>query len=263
MTPDPAPSIRRPFIAGNWKMNLGPGRAEAFCRAFAETHPPRSDRTVALFPPAVSLTTVVRALADRPDILVGTQHIHHEQDGAFTGETSAAMAREAGARAVLAGHSERRQIFGLSDEDVGRQGAAALAAGLLPVLCIGETLDERRAGRLEDVLGRQLDAALAPIGGDAAGHIVIAYEPVWAIGTGVNATPEDAAGAHRFIRARLTDRFGDGAAAAIPILYGGSVKPDNAAELLAAENVDGVLVGGASLDAAGFARIAAAPWKQG
>jgi triosephosphate isomerase (TIM) len=258
MTPTDRAIVRRPLLAGNWKMNLGPAAAEEYCRAFADAHAERSDCSVALFPPAVSLATVARALAGRPDILVGVQNIHFESDGAFTGETSATMARDAGARLALAGHSERRHIFGESDEAVGQKAAAAFAAGLVPVICVGETLEERRADRLEAVLERQLSAALAPLPDDAAAGIVIAYEPVWAIGTGVNATPEDAAAAHGFLRQRLADRYGGETAAGIPILYGGSVKPDNAAELLAATDVDGVLVGGASLDPAGFARIVGA-----
>jgi triosephosphate isomerase (TIM) len=258
MTP---PTVRRPVIAGNWKMNLGPEAAAEFCRTFADAHPAREDRSVALFPPAVSLHAVTRALAGRPDILIGAQNIHHEPDGAFTGELSATMARDAGARLVLAGHSERRHVFGESDEGVGRKAAAALEAGLVPVICVGETLEERQADQLESVLGRQLDAALAHVkdaGSREGPHLIIAYEPVWAIGTGVNATPEDASRAHAFIRGRLGQRFGQAVAAAIAILYGGSVKPDNADALLAAAEVDGVLVGGASLDPAGFARIAAA-----
>jgi triosephosphate isomerase (TIM) len=254
-------TVRRPFIAGNWKMNLGPTRAVDFCRAFTAAHPARHDRSVALFPPAVSLEAVVRALADRPDILVGVQNIHDQPEGAFTGETGAAMAHDAGARLALAGHSERRHIFGESDEAVGRKAAAAQSAGMVPVICVGETLEERRGERLEAVLSRQLDAALATIPADG-GPIIIAYEPVWAIGTGVNATPDDAAGAHGFLRGRLGERLGGDRARDIPILYGGSVKADNAADLLAAADVDGVLVGGASLDPAGFARIAAAAWSK-
>jgi triosephosphate isomerase (TIM) len=250
--------IRTPFIAGNWKMNHGPTQAQAFCRSFTESHAPRDDRTIALFPPAISLTAVRNALERRGDIALGVQNVHYEKSGAFTGETSAVMARDAGASFALAGHSERRHVFGESDETVGRKAAAALDAGLSAVICIGETLDEREAGRLEQVLRRQLDAALGALPGDAANRVLIAYEPVWAIGTGVNATPADAAAAHGFVRERLRERYGDDDAAGIAILYGGSVKPDNARALLAARDVDGLLVGGASLDAADFARIAAA-----
>ncbi|HEX6306902.1 MAG TPA: triose-phosphate isomerase [Longimicrobiales bacterium] len=248
--------IRRPVLAGNWKMNKGPEEAAAFFREFGRAFGRRGDRTVVFFPPALSLAAAKGALVERPDVGLGVQNIHWEASGAFTGEVSAGMAAGAGAHYVLAGHSERRHIFGETDEQVGRKTAAALAAGLVPIACVGETLDERRAGQLRDVLLRQLDAVLDAVPADAADRLLIAYEPVWAIGTGVNATPVDASEAHAILRSRLAERYGEGAAAEIPILYGGSVKPDNAAELLAAPGVDGLLVGGASLDPAGFARIA-------
>src|SRR5690606_7721820 len=177
-----------------------------------------------------------------------------ETHGAFTGEVSAPMARQAGASLVLCGHSERRHVFGETDEEVGRKAAAAFAAGLVPMICVGETLEEREAGRLQEVVLRQLDAALAPIDEQDLSRVVVAYEPVWAIGTGRNATPEDAAAAHAILRTSLRKRLGEGAAD-VPILYGGSVKPDNAAGLMAADDVDGLLVGGASLDSDGFGRI--------
>jgi triosephosphate isomerase len=250
-------ALRRPVIAGNWKMHKGPAETRAYFERFLALHAPRGDRSIAFFPPTVSLAVAVAATRNRPDLWLGVQNIHWEATGPFTGETGGPMAREAGARLVLCGHSERRHGMGESDAVVGRKTAAALASGLFPVACVGETLDERRAGRLEAVLTRQLDAVLDAI--DAAGvrGLTLAYEPVWAIGTGVNATPGDAAGAHGLLRARLAARIG-AAAALVPILYGGSVKPDNAAELLAAPEVDGLLVGGASLDPDGFARIAAA-----
>jgi triosephosphate isomerase len=250
--------VRRPVLAGNWKMNRGPREAMSFFDTFLARYRPHDDRTVLFFPPAISFAAAARATVDRPDIALGVQNVHWEQSGAFTGEIAAAMAAEAGARYVLAGHSERRHIFGETDEQVGRKAAAALAAGLIPLVCVGETLEQRRAGQLGEILLRQLAAATGPLSDDAAAMLVIAYEPVWAIGTGVNATPADAADAHRIIRERLAQRFGQSAADAVPILYGGSVKPDNAAELLAAEGVDGLLVGGASLDPDGFAWIAAA-----
>jgi triosephosphate isomerase (TIM) len=246
--------VSRPVIAGNWKMHKGPREAADFFDAFLRQHDSRTDRTVLFFPPALSVAATANALRDRPDIGLGVQNIHWESAGAFTGEISAAMAAQAGAGFILAGHSERRHGFGESDAEVGRKAAAAIAAGLVPVVCVGETLPEREAGRLRDVLMRQLDAATDALPADAAASLVVAYEPVWAIGTGVNATPADAAEAHALIRQRLLERYGD-QAATIPILYGGSVKPDNAAELLAAEGVDGLLVGGASLDPAGFAAI--------
>jgi triosephosphate isomerase len=247
-----------PVIAGNWKMNLGPSAAVAYFRSFIEASPPRDDRTILFFPPAISFGTAAASLAGRPDLGLGVQNVHWEEKGAFTGEISAAMAADAGARFALCGHSERRHVFGETDEQVGRKAAAVFAAGLTPIVCVGELLEERRAGRLEEVLRRQVDAALAPLPDHAAGRMLWAYEPVWAIGTGVNATPSDAASAHAFLRAHLSERAGPEAAAA-PILYGGSVKPDNARALLAAPGVDGLLVGGASLVPGDFARIAAAP----
>jgi triosephosphate isomerase len=244
-----------PVIAGNWKMHHGPTDTVSFFRRFRDAHAAAPDRTVLFFPPAISFTAARAAVADRPDLGLGVQNVHWEPKGAFTGEISAAMAADAGARFALCGHSERRHVFGETDEQVGRKAAAVVAAGMTPVVCVGETLDERRADRLEEVLSRQLDAALGPLPGADAGFL-LAYEPVWAIGTGVNATPEDAAAAHAFLRGRLRAR---GAADGVPILYGGSVKPDNAAALLAADGVDGLLVGGASLDPDAFAAIARAP----
>lgn len=251
-----ADRAKSPVIAGNWKMHKGPEAARKFCREFTQVAPPASDRTVFLFPPALSVTAVRQALGDH-DIGVGVQSIHWEAEGAFTGEISAGMAVEAGAEYALVGHSERRHVFGETDDETGRKVAAAVAAGLTPVLCVGEKLQERKAGRLEEVILRQLTAGIAGIDdGDVAGMLV-AYEPVWAIGTGETATPGDAADAHGRLRARLRDRIGT-EADGVPILYGGSVKPHNAAELLAAADVDGVLVGGASLDPRDFAKIAAA-----
>jgi triosephosphate isomerase (TIM) len=244
-----------PVIAGNWKMHKGPDAARKFCREFIQVAPTTS-RTLVIFPPALSLTVVRAALAEHR-MGVGVQNLHWEPEGAFTGETSALMAREAGAEFALVGHSERRHVFGETDEETGRKVVAARNAGLFPVLCVGETLAERQAGRLEDVILRQLDAGIHGLDSGDLSHLLLAYEPVWAIGTGETATPEDAADAHQRLRARLRERMGD-AAELVPILYGGSVKPDNASDLLAADDVDGVLVGGASLDPRGFARIAAA-----
>jgi len=245
--------LRTPVIAGNWKMFKGPADTVSFFRDFLERYQPRSDRSIIFFPPAISLTAAVTALEDRTDVGLGVQNIHWEKEGAFTGETAAPMAASAGAKFVLIGHSERRHVFGETDEQVAKKIGATLAAGLTPVVCVGEKLPERQAGKLEEVLSRQLDAALQGLGPDA--DFLVAYEPVWAIGTGVNATPEDASAAHAFLRHRLEAAIGP-RAANVPILYGGSVKPDNAAALLAAGDVDGLLVGGASLDPAGFATIA-------
>lgn len=239
----------RRVVAGNWKMNHGPAETRAFLDAFtipAGEGVPR----ILLFPPAVSLP----AAAGHPrasEVELGVQNIHFETSGAFTGEISGAMAREAGASLTLAGHSERRHIFGEDDATVARKALAALEAGLTPVVCVGETLEERRAGKLEAVLHRQLDAVLEAL--PPGSEWLLAYEPVWAIGTGETATPEDASQAHGILRERLQARGWDGEA--VPILYGGSVKPDNARELMEAPGVDGVLVGGASLKPADFAAI--------
>lgn len=246
--------IRSPVLAGNWKMNKGPRETRDFFDAFLARHQPREDRTVIFFPPSLSIAAAASATRGRDDIGLGVQNVFWEKNGAFTGEISASMAAGAGARYVLAGHSERRHIFHESDDDVGKKAAAAVDAGLVPIICVGETLEEREAGRLETVLARQLDAALRPI--DAAASLLLAYEPVWAIGTGVNATPDDASAAHGFLRQHHARTRADDTAADVRILYGGSVKPNNAAELLAAPGVDGLLVGGASLDPDGFARIA-------
>jgi triosephosphate isomerase len=242
-------------IAGNWKMNLGAEAARAFFAGLALEDVP-FDRELVVFPPALSLAAVAAAPERDPRLRLGVQNIHWEDRGAFTGEISAAMALEAGATFVLIGHSERRHLFGESDEEVAAKVRAARRHGLVPVVCVGETLAERRAGRLEEVILRQLDAALPALGAEE--RTLVAYEPVWAIGTGETATPADASEAHGTLRRRLAGAWGERAAAAVPILYGGSVKPENAAELLAARDVDGLLVGGASLDPSSFARIASA-----
>ncbi|CAN5861395.1 triose-phosphate isomerase [soil metagenome] len=250
--------VRRPVLAGNWKMHKGPQETTSFFVDFLDRYQPRDDRTVIFFPPAISLAAAADALGARGDIALGVQNVHWESSGAFTGEVSAVMAAQAGARFILAGHSERRHVFGETDAEVGRKAAAALGNGLIPIACVGEKLDEREAGRLRDVLLRQLDAVLDGLPAEAASTLIVAYEPVWAIGTGVNATPADASEAHAVLRERLAARYGAHAADAMPILYGGSVKPANAAELLAADGVDGLLIGGASLEAEGFARICSA-----
>jgi len=251
-----AVTVQKPVIAGNWKMHKGPLEAREFFASFLSAHAPRDDRAVIFFPPAISFAAAAEAVRDRPDLLLGVQNIHWEPKGAFTGEISAAMAAEAGAAFALVGHSERRHIFKETDEDVRRKTAAALAAGIVPVICLGETIQEREAGRVEEVIVRQLDAALDGLAPSEAAATLIAYEPVWAIGTGVNATPEDAAHAHGVLRSRLAERIGEDAARNVPILYGGSVKPENAGALLAAADVDGLLVGGASLEPRAFAAIA-------
>lgn len=237
-------------VAGNWKMHHGPSATREF---FGRLEVPGDGPRLLVFPPAVSLEA---AVGSRPEgVEVGVQNIHWEDRGAFTGETSPAMAADAGATLALVGHSERRHVFGETDEEAARKVLAALRHDLTPVLCVGETLDERRAGRVEAVILRQLTAVLTLLGDDPPPFLV-AYEPVWAIGTGETATPADASAAHATLRHRLAQTLGREGAAAVPILYGGSVKPGNAAELMAADDVDGVLVGGASLDPGDFARIA-------
>ena len=248
----------KPVLAGNWKMNLGPTEAARFFDEFLAVWQPRDDRSVVFFPPAVSFAAAREAVGGRPDVRLGLQNVHWEAGGAFTGETSAAMAADAGAELVLVGHSERRWVFGETVDDTVRKVRAVLDAGLVPVLCVGEKIEERRAGRQDDVVRAQLAPVLEAVSLDEARSLVVAYEPVWAIGTGVNATPQDAGAMHAFVRGELAARYGHETAEAMPILYGGSVKPDNAAALLSVEGVDGVLVGGASLDPHGFAAICGA-----
>lgn len=249
-------ALRRPVLAANWKMNLGPSATTAFLEAFMVRYAPREDRTVVLFPSAIAFGAARAAAMTRPDIQFGVQNIHTAEKGAFTGETSAAMAQDAGARFVLIGHSERRHVFGETDGQTAEKVSRAASQGLTPVLCVGEKIEEREAGQTDAIVVRQLRAALAGrVAQDRSGlrALVIAYEPVWAIGTGRTATPEDASSAHEAIRAALRDLAGD--SDDIPILYGGSVTATNAASLLAASGVDGLLVGGASLDPESWAAI--------
>lgn len=247
--------MRKPVLAANWKMNHGPSDARAFMRTFLVRYARRTDRSVILFPPAVTLPAVVEAIKERADILLGIQNIFWEDKGAFTGEISAPIARDAGARFVLVGHSERRHVFGEKDDDTRRKCAAAARAGLRPVLCVGEKLEERRAGETESVVLRQLRAGVADLAPVHMAQMLIAYEPVWAIGTGQTAEPQDASAVHGVIRAALNQLAAD-RGSEIPILYGGSVNTGNAKALLATQEVDGLLVGGASLDAEGWATIA-------
>lgn len=241
--------MRGLIFAANWKMNLGPSDAAAYMASFLPACDPNHDRMVWFFPPALSVTSVVAALREsgRHDIVVGVQDIYWEDQGAFTGAVSARMAAQAGAALTLVGHSERRHVFGETDEQTGRKIAAALRANLFPVLCVGETLAQRDAGETLAVITRQLEAALAQV----TANLAIAYEPVWAIGTGRNATPKDAADVHRAIRQWLRARTPQ----PISILYGGSVNLKNVAALLAEPELDGVLVGGASLDPKAWAEL--------
>lgn len=244
----------KPVFAANWKMNHGPSDGRAFMRTFLSYYARQPDRTVAFFPPAITLHAVAESIRDRPDILIGIQNIHWEDQGAFTGETSAGMVRDADARIVLVGHSERRHVFGETDEETTKKCAAAVRAGLIPMLCVGETLVERERGETEGVVLRQLRAGIDDLEPHQIAAMAIAYEPVWAIGTGRTAMPQDATVVHGAIRAALVADIGD-RALGIPILYGGSVNRGNAASLLAADGVDGLLVGGASLDADAWSAI--------
>lgn len=245
--------MRRSLVAGNWKMNGTRDGARALASAVARGVPVTAD--VALCPPYPYLAEVADAVAGSP-VILGGQDVSEHAPGAFTGDVAAEMLADLGARMVLVGHSERRHGLGESDARVAAKFRRALDGGLTPVLCVGETLQEREAGRTGDVVARQLDAALG--GGAPRAEFVVAYEPVWAIGTGRTAEPADAQAVHAAIRDRIRERFGDRPADELRILYGGSVKPGNAAELLAQPDIDGALVGGASLDADSFVAIVAA-----
>lgn len=247
-------AMQRPVLAANWKMHHGPSSARAFMRTFLDLVDPLPGRQLIFFPSAISVSTIIEMTHDREDILVGVQNIHWGEKGAFTGEISAEMARDAGARVVLVGHSERRHVFGETDEESGRKVAAAVRAGLLPLLCVGELLEERERGETETVVLRQLRAGIREVDDHAVAGLLLAYEPVWAIGTGRTATPADASAIHRVIREELRARLGE-RADTVPVCYGGSVNRGNVSELLAADEVDGVLVGGASLDAQGWSSI--------
>ena len=233
------------ICAANWKMHHGPTGAREFLDRFLDAYEPIPDREVWFFPPTVSLESVARRVGGHPGLRVGAQNAHWEAAGAFTGELSLPMALDAGAEALLVGHSERRHVFGETDAETGRKVRAALDAGLVPVLCVGETLEEREAGNTLDVVHRQL-GAVDDLDRAALATLVVAYEPVWAIGTGKNATPSDAAAVHDAIHGWLEAR--DVGRGTVPVLYGGSVKPGNAHELLNEPAINGVLVGGASLD---------------
>jgi triosephosphate isomerase len=240
---------------GNWKMNLGPTEAAALADALLEGLPPSVPVDVSVAPPFISLVPVCRALAASDTIIPGAQNMHWEEKGAYTGETAPAMLAEVGVRMVILGHSERRSLFGETDEGVGRKVTAAYRHGLVPVLCVGELESERDAGSTLQVVGRQVRAGLQAGGPPDGCDLVLAYEPVWAIGTGRTPTLPEIQEVHRFIREELGTIAGTGTAAGIRVLYGGSMKPENSADILALPDVDGGLVGGASLDPAGFVAI--------
>jgi triosephosphate isomerase len=246
------------MLAANWKMNHGPTQAAAFLEAFLVRYRPRDDRTVVLFPPALTFAAVREGTRARPDIRLGVQNVHTAEKGAFTGELSAGIAADAGASFVLVGHSERRHVFGETDAQTAQKCARVAANALTPMLCVGELLEQRERGETDSVVLHQLRAGISMLAPAAVRGMVIAYEPVWAIGTGRTATPDDAAAVHRVIREALGTQLG-AEALDVPILYGGSVNAGNAASLLAADQVDGLLVGGASLEAEGWATICNSP----
>ena len=246
---------RRCFIAGNWKMNKSVGEALTLVRELRNAISVVRDRVeVAIAPPFTALHPVGKALEDS-NIALAAQNCHASESGAFTGEVSAPMLAELGAKYVILGHSERRQLFGETDAGVNRKTAAVLKAGMLPIVCVGETLEERDGGKTLSVVETQVKGCLAGFDAKQGASFVIAYEPVWAIGTGKTATTRQAQEVHAHIRGLLTGLWGKEAAEQVRIQYGGSVKPENAAELLSQPDIDGALVGGASLKAADFAAI--------
>ena len=244
----------RPVLAANWKMNLGPSEAAEFLDGFLARYAPRDDRTVILFPSALTFSTVRELAQPRPDIRLGVQNVSTAESGAYTGENSAAIAAAAGASFVLVGHSERRHVFGETEAQTAQKCARVVAHGLVPMLCVGETIEQRERGDTEEIVLHQLRAGVSMLSHEAVRLMMVAYEPVWAIGTGRTATPEDASDVHLVLRAALAGLVGE-AARAIPLLYGGSVTTANAASLLAEHEIDGLLVGGASLDAESWAGI--------
>jgi triosephosphate isomerase len=243
--------MRLPFIAANWKMYKTVHEAVVFVKEFRSMVKDLDDVEIVVAPPFTAVHAVAEA-ARNSNVGVAAQDVYWEREGAFTGEVSAPMLKEAGAEYVIVGHSERRRLFHESDETVNRKLIAALGARLAPIVCIGETLDERESNQTLSVLDRQIRAGLDGLTGEQVASLVLAYEPVWAIGTGRNATPQQAAEAHGHIRSRLRQWFGGDAGDQCHVIYGGSVKPDNIHELVVNTDVDGALVGGASLDVRGF-----------
>jgi triosephosphate isomerase len=246
--------MRRRVIAGNWKMYKTSADTRAFFAAFVPLVSDVAYCDIVVAPPFTAIPAAVEA-AKNTSIGIAGQNMHWEKEGAFTGEISSAMLTEAGCRYVIVGHSERRQLFGETDETVAKKAKAALAAGLTPIVCVGETLAEREAGHTERVCESQLCNGPGALTAEEFSRILMAYEPVWAIGTGRTATPEIAAAAHRYLRQCVASRFSAEQAASLRILYGGSVKPENIQGLMAEQELDGALVGGASLDPKSFAAI--------
>jgi triosephosphate isomerase len=255
-----AKSTRTPLISGNWKMHHNHFEALQLVQklSYLITAEDFAAVDVSVHPPFTDLRTVQTYFMSEKEpikIALGAQHCHWEDKGAFTGEVSPGMLAKLDVQYVIAGHSERRELFHETDEDVRQKVAAILKAGMTPIMCCGETLEEREAGSTESKVGGQVEAGLAGLTADQVGGLVIAYEPIWAIGTGVTATSEDAQAVCAFVRSVVRGRFGDAAADSVRIQYGGSVKPTNAAELMGQPDIDGALVGGASLEADDFARI--------
>lgn len=248
--------MRRYLIAGNWKMNLDRAGAVALAKGVAAGAGGGSQVELAVCPPSVYLEAVGQVLKGSP-VSWGAQNMYHEAQGAFTGEISPGMVTDLGCKYVILGHSERRHVFGETDADINKKVLAAFAAGLVPIVCVGETLEEREAGNTAQVIRTQFEGSLAGVSAEQMRGTVLAYEPVWAIGTGKTATPQQAQEVHSDLRKLLAERYNSELASEVQILYGGSVKPSNAAELLSQADVDGALVGGASLKAEDFLGIAA------
>lgn len=246
----------RPVIAGNWKMNKTVAEAVDFVSRLLKALNPSPEPEVIIAPPFTALQAVAGLLQGSP-VRLAAQNLHEAEKGAYTGEISGAMIREAGCTHVIIGHSERRTLFGEQDERIRRKLVAALAAGLKPIFCIGETLQEREEGRMKNVIERQIKEGLNNLTADDIRGALIAYEPVWAIGTGRTATPLQAEEVHHFIREWITGSYGNEAAAEMAILYGGSVTPKNIAELMSQPDINGALVGGASLDVGSFVQLVA------
>ncbi|MBU0567225.1 triose-phosphate isomerase [bacterium] len=246
--------MRRPIIAGNWKMNMTGSEALELVEGIKEELKEFADAEVVVCPPFTSLEKVARTIKDT-EIQLGAQNVYSQEKGAYTGEISVLMLKDSGCRYVICGHSERREYFKEDNELINAKVKAVLAGGLFPILCVGERLEEREAGRHKEVVYAHLTGGLKNLSREEMAKIVIAYEPVWAIGTGKTATPQDAQDMHLFIRQTLTKMYTQELANEIRIQYGGSVKPDNVDELMKQPDIDGALVGGASLEAGSFARI--------
>jgi triosephosphate isomerase (TIM) len=253
--------MRKKILAANWKMNLTHVEADSFVQTFLSEIGEVNDVEIVIVPPFTSIPALAQTSEKAPFIRLGAQNVHWERSGAYTGEISATMLRALFVKYVIIGHSERRSLFDETDQTVNRKVSAALEAGLRPIMCIGESLAERESGLVEKVLHRQVEVGLKGIAADHVSEIVLAYEPVWAIGTGRTATPEQAEETHAFIRSVLAGLFDQSSADRIRIQYGGSVKPENTEDLMRKPDIDGALVGGASLDPRSFAQIIRATEK--